>query len=89
MKNTRQLERTVRAFSNHRRIQMLGLLGKTPGLSVVEIAGELNMNFKTASEHLRRLFGVGLIGKRSRATAVEHRLTPLGKAILKFLRTLE
>lgn len=85
----RKLERIVCGFSNHRRIEILELLQKIPELSVVEIAGKLKINFKTASEHIRRLAITGLIIKRSAGNSVRHKLTSRGLSILKFLRTLE
>ncbi len=85
----RHLERIVRGFSNHRRIEMLTLLEKSPELSVQEVAEALEINFKTASEHLRRLAIAGLILKRNEKNAVRHAVSPRGKTILKFLRTLE
>jgi len=89
MKQPRKLERIVRGFSNHRRIEILDLLEKKPELSLIEIANELNINFKTASEHVRRLAIAGLVLKRSEGSAVRHCLSSLGKLTLKFLRTLE
>lgn len=89
MLKTRQLERIVKGFSNHRRIQILELLDKTPELSLIEIAYELDIDFRTASDHTRRLAIPGLILKRNVGPAVHHALSPLGKSILKFLRTLE
>ena len=89
MKNTRQLERIVKGFANHRRIEILILLEKQPELSVIEIAAKLTINFKTASEHIRRLAIAGLVWKRNEGAAVRHKLSPLGILILKFLRTLE
>ena len=89
MLSYRALERIVRGFSNHRRIEIMDLLSRSPALSVFDLANKLHINFRTASEHLRRLYTVGLITKRNRGAAVEHSLTNLGKAILKFLRTLE
>ena len=83
------LERSVRGFSNHRRIQMLELLHKSPELSVIEIAESLKINMKTASEHLRRLAITGLVIKRNSENAVRHKLTPRAQSVLKFLRTLE
>ena len=88
-KNYRKLERIVKGFANHRRIQILELLEKNPELSVIEIAQELNMNFKTASEHIRRLAISGLIMKRSDGTNIRHKFTERGLKVLKFLRTLE
>jgi DNA-binding transcriptional ArsR family regulator len=88
-KTYRQLERIVRGFSNHRRIEILELLEKEPELSVLEIAERLRINLKTASEHIRRLTIAGLIMKRSEGASVRHKLTERGKKVLMFLRTLE
>mgnify|MGYP001598740201 CR=1 FL=1 len=88
-KNYHHLERLVRGFSNHRRIETLELLEKVPELSVVEIDGRLRINMKTASEHLRRLAIAGLVLKRSEGASIRHKLTDRWLIILKFLRTLE
>jgi predicted ArsR family transcriptional regulator len=89
MRNFHQLERLVRGFSNHRRIEILELLNKRPELSVDEIATALRINFKTAAEHIRRLAVTGLVLKRSEGSSVRHKLTNRANLILKFLRTLE
>lgn len=89
MKKPRQLERIVKGFANHRRIEILVLLEKTPELSLIEISDELKINFKTGSEHIRRLAIAGLVMKRNAGASVRHALTVEGKLILKFLRTLE
>ena len=88
-KSFRELERIVKGFSNHRRIQIMELLLKEPELSLIEAADELGINFKTAAEHIRRLVLAGLVWKRNEGKAVRHALSPSGKFILKFLRTLE
>ncbi|TSC53353.1 MAG: Uncharacterized protein LiPW39_316 [Parcubacteria group bacterium LiPW_39] len=85
----RHLERIVKGFSNHRRIEILELLDKQPELSVIEISDRLKINFKTASEHIRRLAIAGLVLKRSAGNFVRHKLSDQGESILKFLRTLE
>lgn len=84
-----RLERMVRGFANHRRIEIMNALHKTPEMSVIEIAERLKINMKTASEHIRRLAIAGLVMKRSDASAVRHKLTGSGTSVLKFLRTLE
>ena len=89
VKTTRQFERIVKGFSNHRRIEILILLERQPELSLVEIADVLGANFKTASEHIWRLTRAELVMKRNEGKAVRHALTPRGKLILKFLRMLE
>ncbi len=87
--NYRQLERIVRGFSNHRRIEILRLLEKYPELSVIEISEKLDVNFKTVADHIRRLTIAGLLMKKSSGASIRHRLTKRGEAVLKFLRTLE
>lgn len=88
-KTYRELEQLVRGFSNHRRIQMLELLSNKPELSVEDVSEELKINFKTASEHIRRLAMSGLVLKRNEGNNVRHKLTRRGETILKFLRILE
>lgn len=89
MKIFRELERIVRGFSNHRRIQILVMLKKIPELSVDEIADGLDINFRTASEHIRRLAAAGLVIKRNEGNSVRHKITPRAEFILIFLGTLE
>jgi len=83
------LERIVRGFSNHRRIEILGLLTANPNLSVASISEELDINFKTASVHIQRLALSGLVEKHGDGNMVRHSVTPRGIDVLKFLRTLE
>lgn len=85
----RRLERFVKGFANHRRIQILQLLERQPELSVVDISERLQTNFKTISEHIRRLAIAGLVLKRSAGNSVLHKLTDQAQSVLKFLRTLE
>lgn len=87
--NTRKLEKIAKGVANHRRIQIMDLLDDKPNLSVFEISDELKVNFKTISEHLRRLTASGLVVKQNMGNEVEHTLSDVGKTILKFLRTLE
>ena len=85
----RQLERVVRAFANHRRIEVMDLLESDAELDLREIARRCAFNYKTASEHVRRLAVAGLVTKRAKGTHVLHLLSPRGKKVLVFLRTLE
>lgn len=89
MKKPRDLERITKGFSNHRRIEILDLLERSPELSVIDIADILKINFKTASEHIRRLAIAGLVLKRNDYKNVRHKLSDRGKVILTFLRMLE
>jgi predicted transcriptional regulator len=89
MNSSRQTEKIVKGFANHRRIDMLVLIKNRPELSLNDVARELKLNLKTVSEHLRRLAISGLIYKKNRGQNVLHRVSPLGDEILKFLKKLE
>ena len=88
-KSYRELERMVRGFANHRRIQILEILKKKPEMSVDEIATFLDISYKTVADHVRRLAIAGLVLKRNQDVSVRHRLTDRAEFVLKFLRTLE
>jgi len=85
----RQLERIVKGFANHRRIQIMSLLKAEPELSLSEISTRLKIDIKTASVHVSRLTVAGLVLKRSEGLWVRHRLTRRAEKVLVFLRTLE
>lgn len=84
----KELERVVRGYANHRRIQILEHLAAHPELSVAEVSAQLKIHFKTAAAHMQRLAIAGLVMKRNDANSVRHKLTTRGASILKFLRTL-
>lgn len=84
----RMLERIVKGFANHRRIQMLRLLEQEPDLSLIGICRRLHVAVKTASEHLRRAALAELIEKRNEGRLVRHRLTERGISALQYLRSI-
>ncbi len=88
-KTYHQLERIIKGVSNHRRIEILELLKKKSELSIIDISQILDVNFKTISEHVKRLAVAGLVLKRHKGSSVRHKLTDRALAILMFLRTLE
>lgn len=83
-----QLERIVKGFSNHRRIEILELLKKSPELSLADISECLGINFRTASDHIKKLATAGFVIKRSEGLTVRHKITNRGLSALDFLRTL-
>ena len=87
-KSYRELERMVRGFANHRRIQIMEILKKKPEMSVDEIATFLDISYKTVADHVRRLAIAGLVLKRNQDVSVRHRLTDRAEFILKFLRAV-
>lgn len=82
----KKIEKIVKGFANHRRIQILELLDKTSNLSVDEISQNLNVGFFTISDHIRKLADAGLVEKNYKGRFVLHSLTKRGKYILSFCK---
>jgi DNA-binding transcriptional ArsR family regulator len=87
--NFRKIERVVKGFANHRRIQILALLKKEPELSVDDISEKLRIGYENASDHIRKMAFAGLVLKRNQGNKVLHKLTPLAESILVFCKKLE
>ena len=85
----RKIERVVKGFANHRRIQILELLSKEPELSVIEIAEKIKSEFKNVSAHINKMTVAGLLIKRNAGHSVRHKVTKLGEYVLKFVRIIE
>lgn len=88
-KSYRQMERIVKGFANHRRLEMLNLLNREPELSVADIAERLAIGYENASDHVRKLAIAGLVLKRSDGSAVRHKLTLRAESILVFCKKLQ
>lgn len=90
-KDSKDLEIIIKGIANHRRIQILYLLGgknKLPtndGLSVNDIAETLRIGFRSASQHLDKMYRGGLVAKTPKGPAVIHSLTGRGVDTLNFL----
>jgi DNA-binding transcriptional ArsR family regulator len=85
----KRLERLVKGFANHRRLEMLDLLKREPELSVDEISGKLHIGYENASDHIRKMAIAGLLMKRSDGPHVRHKLTPRAEIILAFCKKLK
>jgi DNA-binding transcriptional ArsR family regulator len=86
-KTARQLERHLKGLANYHRIDILRLVAQKDGLSLEEISTSLNCNFKTISEHTRRLAQAGLLEKKYSGRNVLHSLSPYGKVFYIFLKS--
>jgi len=86
MKNAKQLERHFKGVANHRRIEILLLVSRENNISLSGIAKILKCNFKTLSEHTRKLVQAGLLNKEYTGDGtVRHSLSPYGKVFVKFI----
>jgi len=89
MKNSRAVEKIIKGFANHRRLEILHLLYREPELSVEEIAGKLRIGYMNASDHIRKMAIAGLVAKRSDSKTVRHKLTSRANHVLTFCKMLE
>ena len=89
MKTAKQLERHFKGVANHHRIDILLLVSENPDITVEGIAETLNKNFKTVSEHTRRLVQAGLLNKKYQGRSVIHSLLPYGEKFIKFIKTFQ
>jgi DNA-binding MarR family transcriptional regulator len=87
VKSPKQLERHFKGVANHRRIEVLQLVSRSPGVTVEDIAERLSVNIKTISEHIRRLVAAGLVDKKYVGRTVNHTLSPYGRIFIKFIQT--
>jgi len=88
-KTPRQLERHLKGVANHRRIAILMTVAKNRGITVEGLSNNLRCNFKTVSEHTRRLVLAGLIHKRYVGRRVAHTLSPYGKILHEFIKIFQ
>ena len=85
----RKLERIVKGFANHRRLEILFLLQREPELSVEDISERLKIGYQNASDHVRKLAIAGLVMKRNDGASVRHKLTQRAESILVFCKRLQ
>ncbi|OGI64861.1 hypothetical protein A3H53_04805 [Candidatus Nomurabacteria bacterium RIFCSPLOWO2_02_FULL_40_10] len=87
-KNYKYLERIIKGGANHRRLQILFLLEKNPGLSVELVSSNLGVVFVTIASHLQKLHHSGLVSKKYIGRTVVHDVTKRGKDIMTLCRML-
>lgn len=88
-KEAKRIERYFKGAANHWRIAILGVIANNPKISVDGIAEVLHANFKTISEHTRKLHSSGLVDKKYLGRSVTHTLSPYGKRFYSFTKTFQ
>ncbi|PIR88465.1 MAG: hypothetical protein COU09_02210 [Candidatus Harrisonbacteria bacterium CG10_big_fil_rev_8_21_14_0_10_44_23] len=81
-----RMQRFVRGFSNHRRIEILLYLNEHKGASVVDVAEALGVKLNTISAHVIRLANANLVWKHSDGVAAKCELSREGESVVKFLK---
>lgn len=88
-KQARYKASIMKGVGNKWRLLILDLLSDKPELSVGEISEEVDADYRTISDHVRKLTHTGLVMKRHDGNFVRHALTDRGKTILEFCKILE
>lgn len=70
----RELEKTLKALANRRRLAILKYLKESREAPVAEIAGEIKLSFKATSKHLGILAAIDILEKDQRSLQMFYRL---------------
>ena len=85
----RDLEKTMKALANRRRLGIVKLLKKDGAVSVADIAREIGLSFKATSKHLGILYAAGILERDQQRLTINYRIAPaLHKATKHVLTTL-
>ena len=72
----KELERTLKALANKRRLSIVRHLKKRKEATVTELSYVINLSFRSTSRHLGILFAAGILERRQLSTKVRYFLTP-------------
>lgn len=72
----KELERTLKALANRRRLAMLRYIKEHKEASVGEIAGHMKLSFKATSKHLALLVAADLLEKEQRSSQMFFSISP-------------
>ncbi len=85
----KELEKTLKALANRRRLAILRYLKKNREASVGEIAGEISLSLKATSKHLGILAACDIVEREQRSLQMFYRLAsgqkPAARHILSLL----
>ncbi|MBU6323542.1 MAG: winged helix-turn-helix transcriptional regulator [Patescibacteria group bacterium] len=74
--NERDLERTMKALANRRRLSILRYLKGRKEANVGDIAEEIRLSFKATSKHLGVLSAADIVDREQRSLQMFYRLAP-------------
>jgi len=85
----KELERTLKALANKRRLEVLKFLKKNKEATVSEISEAIHLSFKATSKHLRVLSSVDLIEGEQRSLNIwYHLVLPKNQGIQSIIASL-
>lgn len=81
----KELEKTLKALANRRRLAILKHLKDNPGASVGEIARAIKLSFKSTSKHLSKLTAADILDRDQKGLSMFYRIASGAKAGFKKL----
>ena len=81
----KDLERTLKAIANKRRVAILQLLKKKKRMFVGEIADAISLSFKATSKHLNILFAVDFVEREQVSLQMYYQLASEQSKLIKTL----
>ncbi len=72
----KDLERSLKALANRRRLSIVRFLKKRKEAGVGDIASEIRLSFKSTSRHLSVLAAANILDREQRSKVVFYRLAP-------------
>ena len=84
----KELEKTLKALANKRRLYILLFLKKNKEATVTEITNAINLSFRSTSRHLLTLFNAGVLDKRQQSTEVLYFLAPKRSSVTEHVLSL-
>jgi len=81
----KQLEKTLKAIANHRRLAIVKLLKEKKELTVGDIATGIKLSFRATSKHLRILSVVDIVENEQRSIKIFYKLSQTQEPFIKYL----
>ncbi len=87
--NERELEKTLKAIANKRRLAILRVIKKEKEANVADVADKIKLSFKATSKHLGILASVNILEKEQRGLmifySISQSLPPVVRSVLSSL----
>ena len=84
----RELERSLKALANQRRLAILKHLKENQEATVGELAVAIKLSFKSTSRHLAVLLATNIVDRDQRSTQMFYRLVPAQKSVVRHVISL-
>ena len=84
----KDLERTIKALANKRRLAILRYLKSGGEASVGNIAAEIRLSFRSTSKHLGVLAAADIVEKDQRSLQIFYKIAPSQKPAAKYIISL-